>query len=282
MTTQHNAYRTGYKREDVRHHAWRSVENSCGYLIERLEQGARTVPDLAILDCGCGPGSITSSMAKYLPVGGSITAVDLSTEVLSQARSLAEERDVADRITFVQGSIYELGALHRQFDIVHANMVITHLDDPVDAIRNMLAVCKPGGTVALCESTRGWQFNPPDESLTATVELWAKYMHVIGGDADAGMRLVSHAIAAGAAREDITVSSGTWCYATPDGRAMWGTVLRDRLRAGTMRDKILSMQDHFQYTAQDLDRLCDAWEQWMEDEEGVCTVMLGQILITRR
>jgi ubiquinone/menaquinone biosynthesis C-methylase UbiE len=37
-------------------------------------------------------------------------------------------------------------------DVVHAHQVLQHVDDPVQALREMRCVCKPGGLVAVRDS----------------------------------------------------------------------------------------------------------------------------------
>ena len=50
-------YTHGHADSVLRSHRWRTAENSCGYLLDRL------APGLDLLDVGCGPGTITADLA---------------------------------------------------------------------------------------------------------------------------------------------------------------------------------------------------------------------------
>lgn len=92
-----NFYTVGFKPTEATQtaHAARSAENSCQYMLPTLQQVAANKPDLRILDVGCGPGSITVSLAPYIP-SGHIVAVDLSETVLAKVRNLALEQGLSN------------------------------------------------------------------------------------------------------------------------------------------------------------------------------------------
>lgn len=53
-------------------------------------------------------------------------------------------------------------------------------------------------------------------------ELFLKTHAAGGASVKAGAELVSYALKAGARRDQITASFGTWTFATPEERKMWG------------------------------------------------------------
>ena len=61
---------------------------------------------LRVLDLGTGSGVISVSMAKEVP-GALMTATDISGEALGVGRENARNHDVLDRITFLQGDLFE-------------------------------------------------------------------------------------------------------------------------------------------------------------------------------
>lgn len=69
-------------------HGKRTAENTCQYMLPHLLDKTQNNPNLQLLDVGCGPGSISTGLARYIP-HGQVTAVDLSPSVLEQARTLA-------------------------------------------------------------------------------------------------------------------------------------------------------------------------------------------------
>lgn len=221
----HNTYLPGYN--EVKHHEWRTVENSAQYLLPRLQHQISQTPTLKLLDVGAGSGTITTSIAKYMP-SGHITAVDLSPEILSRASKHAQEIG-AKNITFQQASVYELSSQFGEnvFDFVHAHQMLCHLDSPVQALTEMLKVLKPGGTLAVREiDMRVWSFYPPEsEVMKDWIRVQLATHEAAGGNSAAGPSLVSWAMRAGARREDVWAGMGTWMYSTPEERRVWGELL---------------------------------------------------------
>lgn len=226
----HNTYLPGYK--EVKHHEWRTVENSAPYLLPFLKDLAARKPDLKILDVGAGSGTITTSIAKYAS-SGHITAVDLSDEILSRASQHAKEVG-ATNTTFQRASVYELSSTFApaSFDVVHTHQMLCHLDSPVQALKEMLSVVRPGGFVAVREiDMRMWSTYPDTETMQAWLRVQLATHEAAGGSNVAGPSLVSWAMKAGARREDIQASMGTWMYSTPEERKVWGECSVKRLCA---------------------------------------------------
>lgn len=216
----HNAYMPGHTK--VKHHEWRTAENSAAYLLPTLQAMAKANPKLTMLDIGAGSGTITATLAKYMPEGH-ITAVDISADILKSAEQYAEKHGVREQISFQEADIYALPFEDNSFDIVHASQVLSHLDSPVDAYREMLRVTKPGGVVANRESDLTmWSYYPELPGIKKYHEVMLAVMKGSGGQYNAGPRLVSWAMQAGAKREQVTASMGTWMYSTPEEREMWG------------------------------------------------------------
>ncbi len=83
----------------------------------------REIHQPTILDIGTGTGCIAVSLAKRLP-SASIYATDISTEALKVAKTNAREHDLIDRITFLQGDLFEpIAKLSQQikFDLIVSN-----------------------------------------------------------------------------------------------------------------------------------------------------------------
>jgi release factor glutamine methyltransferase len=74
----------------------------------------------SILDVGTGSGCIAVAIARELP-DAQITAVDISPEALAVARRNAGRHAVADRITFVQGDVYDALPAETVFDLIVSN-----------------------------------------------------------------------------------------------------------------------------------------------------------------
>lgn len=225
MTSKANQYGPGHAASQVQHHEWRTAENSAGHLLPHLKRLAEQNPHLRLLDVGAGSGTISASLARYMPEG-EVTATDISDEILQRAADYARSTGVTN-LAFQAASVYKLPFEDDAFDIAHAHQVLCHLDDPSSAIREMVRVVKPGGIVALRESDmKMWCMFPELAGLVKFHEMTVKTLVANGGSDEGGRRLVSWTVEAGVTRDKIQASFGTWCYSDPPDRKTWGELVR--------------------------------------------------------
>ncbi|KAI9154871.1 methyltransferase [Paramyrothecium foliicola] len=272
----HNSYLPGHRASQVKHHEWRTAENSAAFLLPVLRTKTLEIPKLQMLDVGAGSGTITTSLAKYIP-DGTVTATDLSEDILKRARELADAAGVGQNIVYKQANVYSLPFPDGQFHITHAHQVLSHLDAPVDALREMIRVTKPGGTVAVRESDlRTWCCWPEMAEINRFHEILYQVHENAGGSTNCGRQLVSFALAAGASREQIEASYSTWCYSQPDDKHLWANAMAERLRDGEMRKASVRLGIS---TGEEMDKLADGWEKWANTEDASFGMMHGEILI---
>lgn len=216
-----NSYHAGYRPSQIAHHEWRNAENSAAYLLPTLERLTKVNPGLKLLDVGAGSGTITASLAKYIPQG-SLVATDISDEVLARAESFARAAG-ATNVTCQKADIYNLPFPNASFDVTHASQVLCHLSRPEEALAEMMRVTKPGGVVACRESDLRTVCVWPDlPEIMQTYDLIARVMEQGGGHGKGGRQLVSWAMRAGIPRDHIKFSYGSWTYAEPADREVWG------------------------------------------------------------
>ena len=100
-----------------------------------------------LLDCGCGPGEITSALLRSGRFT-SATVVDVSTQMLEAARALIPQENSQVPVEFVQSDILELSAdLVGTFDLIVCLGVLAHvgrIDELLDRLKTML---RPGGSI---------------------------------------------------------------------------------------------------------------------------------------
>jgi SAM-dependent methyltransferase len=96
-----------------------------------------------VLDVGCGPGALTGELVRRLGPAG-VVAVDPSEQFVAAARErhpdVRIERAVAEELPFADG----------EFDTALAQLVVHFMADPVQGLREMARVTRPGGVVAAC------------------------------------------------------------------------------------------------------------------------------------
>ncbi|MFQ5732641.1 MAG: peptide chain release factor N(5)-glutamine methyltransferase [Planctomycetaceae bacterium] len=89
-------------------------------LLVELLQRARGWDSPRVLDVGTGSGCIGVASAVNLPAAH-VTATDVSESALSVARENAQTHNVADRMTFLHGDLFEPIAEGSQFDFIVSN-----------------------------------------------------------------------------------------------------------------------------------------------------------------
>jgi len=259
-------YLHGHHESVLRSHRWRTVENSAGYLLPRLSPGSR------VLDVGCGPGTITVGIARRVG-GGGVLGIDAAEEVLVEARGEAARLGQRN-VTFEVGDVYHLKASDGAFDIVHAHQLLQHLTDPVAALAEMRRVCRPGGVVAARDGDYGAMFwFPEDPELDEWRDLYRQVARSIGGEPDAGRRLLRWARLAGFA--DIEVSASSWSYSAPAERSWWGELWADRVTSSSFALQALRLG---LAEREDLERLAQAFRRWASGDDGWFFVPCGEIL----
>ncbi|ROV92766.1 hypothetical protein VMCG_09079 [Cytospora schulzeri] len=264
------------------HHELRTARNSAGYLLEALELLHKVNPRITLLDVGAGSGSISATLARELQPDGRVIATDVNPDILERARTVAEAAGVTN-IDFQQADV--LGRLpfdDATFDVTHCHQVLTHLPHPVDALREMLRVTKPGGIVAAREGDLETECVWPElPGMVKFHALTANFIKLAGGTSKAGRQLLSWALQVGSGvhRDQITPSFGTWCYYDSTERKIWAQAMVDQLRIGRLREIGLAAGLG---TEDDLEEMATAWEEWSESDEAILGMMHGEILIRKK
>ena len=257
-------YTHGQHEAVTNSYSWRSVANSASYLAPHLQ------PGLAVLDVGCGPGSITRDLAERV-APGVVTALDQSEEALAKARATVGDLST---VVFTVGDVHALDFADDQFDIVHAHQVLQHVADPVAALREMRRVAKPGGIVAARDADyEAMTWFPASPGIADWLALYRAVARANGGQPDAGRQLKAWARAAGFT--DIICSASTWTYATAAERRWWSTVWQDRLTVTAFAEQ--AQRDGYA-TAGDIDRMLEGWRTWTADDDGWFVIVHGEIL----
>ncbi len=190
MPQESAVYTHGHHESVLRSHTWRTAANSAAYLLDSL------LPHMQILDIGCGPGTITADLAALVP-DGQVTGLEHAPAVLEQARATADARGV-DNVRFAVGDVHALDYPDNSFCVTHAHQVLQHVGDPVQALREMRRVTKPGGIVAVRDadySAMTWY--PEVEGMADWQQLYLRVARANGGEPDAGRRLHAWARQAG-------------------------------------------------------------------------------------
>ena len=133
-------------------------------LIDALAPG----PGEAIIEIGCGAGSLVRQLARRLGKANAITAADVNPFLLREAELLAEEDGLAGLIEFTEGNAEALPFENGSFDCVYSVTVFEECDAD-RAISEAVRVLRPGGRVGLAvralDMPQWWNMTLPEAIL---------------------------------------------------------------------------------------------------------------------
>ena len=141
QSSDEEKYLHGYSEEHRAFLSSRTATQQAAFFLPFLQPGMR------LLDCGCGMGALTTSLAEWL-APGEVIGIDREPSQVEAARAWAEEKDVSN-VRFEIGNVYEIPYPDSSFDAVFAFTVLEHVREPLQAMREMRRVLKPGGVAGV-------------------------------------------------------------------------------------------------------------------------------------
>jgi len=242
-------------------HASRTAEEAAAFLLPHLTPGMR------LLDLGCGPGSITIGLARYVAPAETI-GIDQAPPALEAARQLAADHNVGN-VQFQQADVYELPFHDDSFDVVHGHQILQHLADPVAALIEARRVLRRGGYLAVRDADyQTMTHYPHDPMIDRWLAGYRERARQNGGEPDAGRRLAAWARAAGF--EHIRATASTWLFATQEERRGWANLWVGRsLRGG---------DDRASPYGDEAPAIAEAFDGWADHPDGWFGFIHGEVL----
>jgi arsenite methyltransferase len=132
------------------------------FSLGRLEPGER------VLDLGSGAG--TDSLVAALQVGpeGSVTGIDMTSEMVDKAREGAAKLGLTN-VTFTEAEAEELPFEDASFDVVISNGVIDLIPDKETVFSSIFRVLDHGGRIQIADVTIQ---QPVSEEGRRRIDLW--------------------------------------------------------------------------------------------------------------
>jgi SAM-dependent methyltransferase len=139
------------------------LESATGLVAPRLVKFASIPQGSAVLDVGCGTGVVALTLARG---GARVTGADLTPELVARAEQNATLMRL--EANFVEADVEALPFADAQFDAVVSQFGHMFAPRPDVAIKEMLRVLKPGGTLAFAT----W---PPELLVGRWFSMMGKY-----------------------------------------------------------------------------------------------------------
>jgi len=166
-------------------------------------------PGFSLLDCGCGPASITLGIAARVDPG-EVMGVDFAPDQIARARQAAA-REGRRNVRFESANVYSLPFESGRFERVFSHALLEHLADPQKALREFHRVLAPGGVIGVCSPDwGGFLLSPPSPPLSRALDAYMALQTGNGGDVRAGRNQGLHLAAAGF--EAVELSARYECY----------------------------------------------------------------------
>ena len=129
-------------------------------VLDRLLQLAQPQDGDSVLDVGTGTGWVAIRCALEMK-GGQITGIDMTPEMLAQARRHAERMRGEERLQFSLASAMSLPYPDGEFDVVLSSLALHHTAVS-QSLDEMVRVLRPGGHLAVADmgAPPAWRLAP--------------------------------------------------------------------------------------------------------------------------
>jgi len=121
-----------------------------------------------VLDLGCGAGTDSLVAAQMVAPTGTVTGLDMTTEMLERARRAAAEMEQGN-VEFVEADAERLPFADNSFDVILSNGVIDLIPDKEAVFAELYRVLIAGGRLQLADVTIQ---TPVSEEGRRNIDLW--------------------------------------------------------------------------------------------------------------
>lgn len=165
-------------------------------LVELLHADTAYQAGESVLEAGCGVGAQTVTLAERSPQAH-FTSVDISGDSVAEAGRRVSAAG-STNVEFRQADIFNLPFAAASFDHVFVCFVLEHLARPVDALRILKSMVRPGGTITVIEGDHGsTYFHPDSAAACAAIDCQVLLQSQAGGNALIGRQVFPLLIEAG-------------------------------------------------------------------------------------
>jgi ubiquinone/menaquinone biosynthesis C-methylase UbiE len=202
MTSPRENYVMGYGPAAVSLMGRRTARSHAEFFIPHLK------PGMHLLDCGCGPGTITLGFAELIAPGTAV-GTDIEASQVAIATEHAAKQNVANA-RFEVANVYTLPFADESFDAFFMSAVLGNLQEPARALREARRVLKPGGVIGVKEFDHGGDIVYPLEPAMAQYdELYRRLRSEFGHNSESGRMIGAQLLEAGFSELEMSASFET-------------------------------------------------------------------------
>ncbi len=186
-----NPYVHGYNQREMTR-----LQDQASTLVELLHADTRYPAGSRVLEAGCGVGAQTVTLARHSPEA-EIVSIDISADSVRAAADRVQAAGL-NNVQFQQADLFALPFGTASFDHVFVCFVLEHLARPVEALRRLKNLLRPGGTITVIEGDHGSTYFHPDSAAAhQAIQCQVELQRRNGGNAMIGRELYPLLRAAG-------------------------------------------------------------------------------------
>ena len=255
----------GYSEEFLRLLTRRNVEAVAFHLLPHLR------PGMKVLDCGCGPGTISVGLAKAV-APGELQGVDIEASQIAMAQAAAQAGG-HDNAHFQVADGTSLPFADNTFDVAHCHAVLMHVPKLDQVLAELKRVLRPGGILSARESVLASYFFEPDPQgqLTQATGTFAKLLAASGGRPDMGKALKRVLLDAGF--RNVCATASFEPFSEEDDRTFLQGFIRNWFFSSKMKDPAVK---YGLASEADFEAWGEALDTWRAHQGGFAAFAWGE------
>lgn len=200
-------------------------------------------PGMRCADIGCGTGDVTFMMAKLVGKKGSVIGIDRNSDVIELCNRKAKKERFAN-VKFIVGDIYDNELSKESFDLVFSRFLFQHLEEPKRAIREMMKLVVPNGTVVAEENDQDtWLIYPPSSAFEKLRHAYVDLLRLANCDELIARKLYSLFLEC---RLDASVGAYSICIPMRGPFKKMGILVAESLEPRILKAKLMTEKEFLQ------------------------------------
>lgn len=213
--------------------------------------------DMAIVECGCGTGLIGRKLLQAFP-GARITAFDIDPLLVETAKKNAQQWNL-HQYEVLERPIGQTRLPADQYDFAITRLILEHLTNPADAVKEVFRILKPGGKAIFVDNDFEFHLRtyPDLPELKALYEGYCRAREDEGGNPKIGRQLPNLLKRCGFSNVDMQIVNahsaivGDGIFLQSEGSAIPAKLVKDGYLSGEVYTDIakkwralLQTEDH--------------------------------------